>query len=263
MNLRHVLIIFIALGVGGTGLLGSTITREFHETYDFDGDAINVKTVNGNIFAKTWNKDKVEVNAEIQVRAGSKSLAREFMDEVEVVVRERGDELIIKVEHPDQRGGSFVDWFFGSGKPSVSVNFWLNVPEDNDMQASSVNGNVEIMGIEGRAELSTTNGKILAEEIKGPVDASTTNGSIQVEIRGNDLKDDIKLHTVNGSIKLALDEDIRADVDISTVNGSIHTDFPLQVEGKWGPKRVSGEVNGGGALIDLETVNGSVSIMER
>ncbi len=263
MNVRYSFIFIIVLLMSSTTLLGSTITRDFNETYDFDGDLISVKTTNGNIFVKAWDRDEVEVNAEIEVRASSKSVAREFMDQVEVVVRERGDELIIRVEHPDQHGGGFMDWFFGAGKPSVSVNFWLNVPEYNDISASSVNGNVEIVGIEGKAELSTTNGKIVAEEINGPVDASTTNGSISVEIRSDELEDDIRLHTVNGSIKLALDEDMQADIDISTVNGSIHTDFPLEVQGKWGPKSVSGEVNGGGALIDLETVNGSVTIMER
>lgn len=263
MSTRKVATVFLILLFGSAHLFGGTITRDFKESYRFDGDKVNVRTVNGNIFVNSWNKSRVEVSAEIEVRASSKSVARDFMDKVEIVVRERGDELVIKVEHPEQQGGGFIDWFFGAGKPSVSVDFWLNVPENKDVEGSSVNGNVEVIGIAGNVILSTTNGKIVAEDINGPVDASTTNGSISVEIRSDELGDDIKLHTVNGSIKLTLDDDIQADVDISTVNGSIHTDFPLEVEGKWGPKSVSGEVNGGGSLIDLETVNGSVSILER
>jgi len=217
-----------ALLLSAAGLC-SSITREFNKTFDFGGDEVNIRTVNGRIF-------------------------------IEIVVRERGDVLIIKVEQPHDRGGSFMDWIFGGGKPNVTVNFWIKTPEEMDIEASSVNGSVEAVGIVGQASIRTTNGKIVAEEIKGAVQASTTNGSIFVNIQAHNLDDDIDLHTVNGSIKLIVDRDIEADVNISTVNGSISTDFPLEVKGKWGPKKANGEINGGGPLIKLETVNGSVAI---
>ncbi len=240
--------------------VGGSITREFNKTYEFDGDRVSVKTVNGKIFIESWDEDAVDVNAEIEVRASSKSLARDYLDNIEIIVRQRGDKMSIKVEQPRERGGDFMDWIFGSGKPNVTVNFWIKVPEQTDVEASSVNGSVEAVAIVGQASIHTTNGKIIAEEITGPVRASTTNGRIFVDIKSSELEDEIDLHTVNGSIKLIVDRDIEADVDISTVNGSISTDFPLEVQGKWGPKQVRGEINGGGPLIKLETVNGSISI---
>jgi DUF4097 and DUF4098 domain-containing protein YvlB len=247
-------LVFSTLGFSGS------ITREFNKTYDFQGDEVSVRTVNGKIFIESWRNDAVEVNAEIKVRASSKNLARDYLENIEIVVRERGDALIIKVEQPRERGGGFMDWVFSGGKPNVTVNFWIKTPEEVDIEASSVNGSVEAVGIVGYTSIHTTNGKVIAEEIEGPVQASTTNGSIFVDIQTNDIDDDIDLHTVNGSIKLIVDQDIEADVDISTVNGSISTDFPLEVTGKWGPKKVRGEINGGGPLIKLETVNGSISI---
>ncbi|MBN1482846.1 hypothetical protein EH223_13095 [candidate division KSB1 bacterium] len=239
-----------------------TITREYHETHEFDGEKVTVETVNGKIFIETWQQDAVDVYAEIEVRSTSKSEAREFMDDVEIIVRRRGDDLDIRVEKPHDKSSGIWDWFSGD-KPNLTVNFSIKVPEQMDIEASSVNGAIDVLGIEGRAFLSTTNGKILAEEIAGSVEAHTTNGSIFVDIRTADLKDDVDLNTVNGSIKLALEENVKADIDISTVNGSINTDFPLEVHGKWGPKNVSGEINGGGAHIELETVNGTVSLMQR
>ncbi len=246
--------------VAGSLAFGGSITREFNKTYDFDGGQVSVKTINGKIFIESWRKDAVDVNAEIEVRASSKSLARDYLDNIEIIVRQRGDKLSIKVDQPHERGGDFMDWIFGSGKPSVTVNFWIKVPEETDIEASSVNGSVEAVAIDGQASIHTTNGKITAEEITGPVRAGTTNGRIFVVLNSSELEDDISLHTVNGSIKLVVDRDIEADVDISTVNGSISTDFPLKVQGKWGPKQVRGEINGGGPLIQLETVNGSISI---
>lgn len=258
------MIVMLALLILGASVSYSgTISRDYHEQFEFDGDQVTVKTVNGKIFIETWSRDVVDVYAEIEVRSSDKRAAREFMDEVQVVVRDRGDELDIRIEKPHDKGGSFWDWLSGSGKPNLTVNFSIKVPEQMDIEASSVNGSVDVIGIEGQAQLNTTNGNIVAEEIGGPVEAHTTNGTIHVDIRTENLDDDISLHTVNGSIKLSLEDNVKADVEISTVNGSINTDFPLEVRGKWGPKNVSGEINGGGALIELETVNGSVSISER
>lgn len=262
MNKFAKISLFFLLCAGIAIVYGGTITREYHEAHEFDGEQVAVETVNGKIYIETWQRETVDVYAEIEVRSNSKSAAREFMDNVEIVVRRRGESLDISVERPQDKGGSLWDWFSG-GKPSLTVNFSIKVPEHMDIEASSVNGAIDVVGIEGRAFLSTTNGKILAEEIAGSVEAHTTNGSIFVDIRTTDLQDDVSLHTVNGSIRLALEPGIKADINISTVNGSINTDFPLEVRGKWGPKNVSGEINGGGAQIELETVNGSVTIMER
>jgi hypothetical protein len=44
------------------------------------------------------------------------------------------------------------------------------------------------------------------------------------------------------------------------VNGSITTDFPLTVQGKWGPRKAHGTIGGGGRELSLETVNGSVEL---
>ncbi len=257
-TIAWVLMIFMV-----SACFGGTLTREYHEEHRFNGDLVSVKTVNGKVFVETWSKNSVNVYAEIEVRSNNRGDAREFMQDVEVVVRDRGDELEIKVDRPNHKGGNFWDWFAGGGRPNLTVNFSIKVPETMDIEASSTNGQVEVVDVAGRVSISTTNGKIHAENIKGPVEAHTTNGSIFVDISTDEPDDDIVLHTVNGSIKLALDDDIEADVEASTVNGSIKTDFPLEVQGKWGPKNVSGEINGGGPLIELETVNGSISLIER
>ncbi|MBN1466744.1 DUF4097 family beta strand repeat protein [candidate division KSB1 bacterium] len=260
---KVILFLPVVLLIGRTTVFGGTITREYHKQHEFDGDEVSIETVNGKIFIETWDQDVVDVYAEIQVRASNKNEARKFLEDVEIVVRRRNDRLNIRVEKPHDSSGGFWDWIAGIGKPSLTVNFAIKVPEEMDVDASSVNGSIDVVGVAGNVSLSTTNGKIAAEDIRGSVEAETTNGSINVDISTSDLQDDVRLHTVNGSIKLALDRDVEADIDISTVNGSINTDFPLEVRGQWGPKNVSGEINGGGARIALETVNGSVSILER
>jgi DUF4097 and DUF4098 domain-containing protein YvlB len=44
------------------------------------------------------------------------------------------------------------------------------------------------------------------------------------------------------------------------VNGGIETDFPLTVKGKWVGRRLDGTIGAGGRRLELETVNGSITL---
>ena len=56
--------------------------------------------------------------------------------------------------------------------------------------------------------------------------------------------------------------DIRADLSARTTNGSVQTDFPVTVQGTFRKNRLEGELNGGGASIELRTTNGGIRIRE-
>jgi DUF4097 and DUF4098 domain-containing protein YvlB len=68
---------------------------------------------------------------------------------------------------------------------------------------------------------------------------------------------------VNGSITVTFAGDVNADVTASTVNGGINTDFPLEVRGRFGPRRVSGTIGTGGRELALSTVNGAIHLRRR
>jgi len=125
-----------------------------------------------------------------------------------------------------------------------------------------MNGKIEVDEVEGRTEVSTMNGKIIIENAKGTVEADTMNGSVETEVVRTDLKDKIKLKTMNGGIRLYLSEDVQADVKATTANGRISSDFVIQKENHSSRKKLRGEINGGGTKIELETMNGSIKILE-
>ena len=252
--------------LGGVGLLmGSTVKKEFKKRFDFQtGGEVDVKNVNGNIYVETWDKEFVEVYAEIEVKARSRREAEAFMEKVKILIDHDRNRLLVETNYPKFRGGGSIwDWIFGGKKPQVKVEFWIRVPAKTDIGLKTVNGRVLARDVEGRAKLATTNGNIKAEGIRGSVDASLTNGGISVELAELNFDEDMSLRTTNGSIKLYLPEDVEADVDASTVNGSVSTDFPLEVRGRFIGKRIRGRINGGGNVIDLHTVNGSIRIYER
>lgn len=243
----------------------STIyTREFKKLIDFKPNgSVAVKTTNGKIELTSWDKNSVEIFAEIKVKASSRSEAERILDKVEILIDQSSDRLSIEPDYPKRNSGDgFWDWVFRSESKPV-VNFTIKVPKQTDLNLKSTNGHLSVDDIEGEAVLKTTNGGIEAEYLKGSVAANTTNGSISISLAQFSRDDRLDFNTTNGSIKLYLPSEVKADVRASTVNGSIRTDFPLTIQGKISRKRLNGAINGGGGTIELSTVNGSVSIYEK
>lgn len=238
-----------------------TITKNFHKTVSFvNGGDINIRSVNGRIDVTSWNREEVDIQAEIRVKAGSTQKAERFMERVKINIDRMGNRLRIEGEYP-RRNAGFIDWIFGDNI-NVSIHYSVKVPRQTNLTARSVNGKVSAENITGTMTLQTTNGSIYGSELNGTANAHTVNGSIKIELQELTTNERMNLETTNGSIKLTLPSDAHADIRASTVNGSIHTDFPLTIQGKISRKRIQGKINGGGAEIKLSTVNGSISLYE-
>ena len=266
MTYRKTFVIFILFSIliSAVAFSKSTYTREFKKTVNFRSNGnIEVKTTNGKIDVTSWNRNDVEIFAEIKVKANSRREANRILDKVEIRIDRSAGRLIIEPDYPKRNSGdSFWDNIFNSNR-KPTVNFTIRVPEETNLNLRSTNGHVAASDVEGETVLKTTNGGIEADDLKGSVDANTTNGSVSVCVTQFSRQDQVDLNTTNGSIKLYLPSEVSADVKASTVNGSIRTDFPLTIQGKISRKRLNGEINGGGGMIDLSTVNGSISIYER
>jgi len=124
---------------------------------------------------------------------------------------------------------------------------------------------------------TTTNGDIHAREMNSVVDATTTNGSVEIwtsewasgrstnghmEIAMGKAgwNGELTVATTNGGLNVTLPASAAFQLRASTTNGNIRTDFPVTVEGTFGPKNVSGTVGGGGRELRLATTNGGIEI---
>ena len=146
----------------------------------------------------------------------------------------------------------------------VMVRFTVHVPRGVEVDASTVNGVLEIGGVRGATVASTVNGKIRAEVSRAPFRASTVNGSIEAEVTLPPAAKtgEVVFETVNGSITAALPLRSNAELEASTVHGRIESDFPVSVSGKLTSRRLSGRLGAGGPTLRLSTVNGSVRVTE-
>lgn len=225
------------------------------------GNAIEIKNINGDVEATRGSGDQVEVTA--VKREGR----RGDPDDVTFEVVEHEGGVTICAVYPDSgrrpnecRPGS--DGRMNTRDNDTEVHFTVRVPAGVDLIGKSVNGDVRVDGVPGNAVARTVNGDIEVTAA-GAVQASTVNGSIDASMGTAAFEDDLEFNTVNGSITLELPDGVNADVSASTVNGGMETDFPLTVEGRWGPRHLRGTIGRGGPRIELETVNGRIALRRR
>jgi DUF4097 and DUF4098 domain-containing protein YvlB len=104
-------------------------------------------------------------------------------------------------------------------------------------------------------DIATSNGAILVSGVEGRMQLITSNGAIRVHDAAGF---DIHAHTSNGSIEIASLGGIHADVSAHTSNGAIHCDGG-SLAGRRGENYIEGKIGGGGAKLDLQTSNGSIT----
>lgn len=238
---------------------GAEEREEFRETYNVAaGSAVSVESFNGSIEVSGWDKGYVEVYAVKKTRYG-----REELDKAEIRVTLDGDLRVETVRH-----GTNV---------RVSVSYEIRLPSGvlaGELHTS--NGAVEVMGVQGDADVSTSNGRITIRDVDGYVTANTSNGAIaitgaagvrkaessngaiKVELRT--LESDLDVTTSNGGIDLYMADGVGADLEARTSNGRISLHDIEVVSTELSGKEVKGTIGGGGPRLYAKTSNGDIDL---
>jgi hypothetical protein len=142
----------------------------------------------------------------------------------------------------------------------TAVEFEVRLPAGVKMDASTVNGGLEIEGARAEVSAHTVNGRIEATTSTGPVSAATVNGDVHVTMAALPSNEELEFTTVNGSIVLTLPEQFDAEISLTTVNGRFRTDYPVTVSGNLDPRRLRATIGKGGRRLKASTVNGSLEL---
>ena len=156
------------------------------------------------------------------------------------------------------------------------ISIVARIPLRADLELSTVNnGEILVSKIVGNMELENINGPITATNITGSVIAETVNDSIDVSFTSIDGSNAMALISLNGDIILGLPGSAGAQLHIDSAKGEIYSDFEDEVlpskpvverrDDRGGVEvRVESvivaNVNGGGPVIKLKTLNGDINI---
>jgi hypothetical protein len=233
------------------GLAAGKAADQWNRTYDLASGRLEIINVNGRITAEASDGSQVEIKAERTAKATSDEAAKELLGKIEM--REEVGDGRVRVEVRAPR------W---SGAGGHEIQWTIRVPRGVAVDLRTVNGGVKMMGLDGDLRARSTNGGITGVGLAATsLDAAVTNGGIEIELAKAVTSGSYQLEAVNGGVTLTLPAESRADIAGRCVNGGISTPgLALEPVGETSKRRLDAKLNGGGARISLETVNGGVKI---
>jgi DUF4097 and DUF4098 domain-containing protein YvlB len=253
-------IVFLALLIAaGWGFAWERYEANIDETVALSpGGTVSLENVNGDVTIEVWDRDEVRVQA---LKIAS---SQELLDGLKVEIDAKPSAVRINTDYPSSRGYRGDEGHDHSQREErhLRVEYTLTVPrsaviDDVDL----VNGNLLIVGVEGGVDAETVNGNIVVRETAGEASLSTVNGGIEIYVDRLPSAEGVDLESVNGSIDLYLASSVGADIRAESVNGTLANDLGIAVaKGKYIGSSFDGSVGGGGSRVELETVNGTISV---
>lgn len=244
-------------GISGCGMMSKKYLKtnsEEHTISTVDKKKIKLENISGDIIIKQGNdSSQMTVSATKEIKVKKKDLDKPF-DEINIKINSGDNEIIIKTEYNYQRQNSIFKFDLGK---MANVDYVITVPPGIEISLDNVNGNVTSDRLDNDLTINLVNGKVSLDNYSGILQCEIVNGSFTGEIINTKGVD---INTVNGGIKLNLNNFINAELRAETVNGKI-SDSDLEIREADRKKRFLKGYLGSGtpdALIKVSTVNGKI-----
>jgi DUF4097 and DUF4098 domain-containing protein YvlB len=127
------------------------------------------------------------------------------------------------------------------------------------VDVETMGGSIKIGKVNGPVKAHTSGGSITVEEVQGRIEASTLGGSVNATLT-RQPEGDCELSTSGGSIHARLSRNLNLNLDANTGGGSVRTNIPVTDQGERSRSRLNAKMNGGGPVLRLHTLGGSISI---
>ena len=243
--LRGICTLLLALLAGNVNATTiGTPRAEFRARYSLTPTGrVAIQNLYGDVQITAWDRD------EVLIEATKHSPDARHLDDARIVVDTADGLVSIRTLYV----GSDVD-------NPAAVEYRIKVPRKANLDnVKLVNGGLSISGVTGAVKASAVNGSIKVDKLEGEADLSTVNGHVEAEFQSISRCKPITLSSVNGPIRLSLPAGAGATVTAQNRSGGIDSDFGRPWRASTG-HRLDAAVNGGGALIRLNNVNGGISI---
>ena len=249
-------------GGGDRGDRGDRGRRDWQEAYRWAGPIkashwVWIRNTNGPVEVEPSEGDSLIVYADKASRHGNP-------DDVEIrVVEHDGTVTLCALWSAAvmECGAEGVYRMKGQKKSDVAVRFRVQLPRGVKLDASTLDGPVDVEGAHSALVLGTVNGRIRAAT-DGPLRAVTVHGGIEATLSGLGDVGPIELLTENGGIVAEFAEGFDADVDASTQNGRVSSELPLELVGRVSQQRLKARLGAGGRAVRLKTQNGGITIRQ-
>jgi DUF4097 and DUF4098 domain-containing protein YvlB/bifunctional DNA-binding transcriptional regulator/antitoxin component of YhaV-PrlF toxin-antitoxin module len=237
--------------------LNSEETAEWRKSYQLDaGGRVEIINVNGKIVVEPSAGNTVEVVALKKGRGATPEAAKAALGRV--TFGEDVSPSRVKIDTKIARLEGIV-----VNQAGVQVDYTIKVPAAAEVRFTTVNGSIEITGLNGRVTAETTNGAVNTRDVAGQLQASTTNGGLDIDL-SKIAEGGVRLDCVNGGIKVRMPSDAKATISANITNGGISADgLAIDPSGENTKRRLEGHLNGGGPRVQIVGVNGGITLAGR
>jgi len=231
MSIRQTLVFSLLVAVAS---VSHASDRDFAQTVKADlHGSVRVSNVAGKVTITGWDRAEVEVKARLSVDAERVDV---FSDKGRTTIR-------VILPRSAYHGGE--------------AELEIRVPEQSDIDVSSVSADVETQRLQGPQRLSTVSGEIRAEFAKD-FEGKTVSGNLR--LRGKSEPGDVRISSVSGDVFL---ERAGGDVEVTSTSGDLLLDVASVSMVR--TRTTSGDVSLRGALsrdgnVDSETISGDVTV---
>jgi hypothetical protein len=251
---------------------------------------LRVRNISGETRIRVGEPGKITIVATKHVSASSEDRAKRLLQNLEIRMEKNGDELRVEPHLYEQERG-WVDLFRGK---RFRVDFDITVPQEVNIDAETVSGDVSVNGVRGPLDVQAVSGELTIEDAQGPLRLKSVSGDVDVKryvghVEGNTVSGDISfdasrirsliLHTVSGDIEIkgVLEaarahrfKTISGDVELSladpdlvveyrTASGDLECDIPARVD-RQGKKQYSVGLGDARGHSIVKTVSGDLTI---
>jgi DUF4097 and DUF4098 domain-containing protein YvlB len=229
-------------------------TQEELVNYDHSFEphgSLEVENTNGDIVIKTWNQEKIIVEA---VKKGSET----DLEELDIDARFTENSAILTTKQPN--------------KSKSVVDYTIIVPKRVNVKLKTVNGSITVNQVEGAITAVANKGAIAINEASNSVRAKTAKGTIDVTMRRIKPATTLTLENLEGDIDLALPNETNAQLAAKTLDGKISCDLYVTLKSRttkinnqfWDAmkREIDGTLGQSGSSINVNTTKGDISITE-
>ena len=211
-------------------------------TLPLAGGQLHVIGKNGGIELVGEDRNDVALEAQVSAQASSREEAERLVHDVRVET-----DGSIRAEGPKTG-----NW---------SVNYKLRVPRHLAAELHTENGGISVANVDGTVRAETTNGGIELSDLGGDVHAITTNGGLRISLAGDSWHGaGLVAKSTNGGVHVTMPANYSAHLIAGTVNGGTEVHLPMTSNVINSRRHIDGQIGQGGPTVQLETVNGGVSI---
>jgi hypothetical protein len=242
---------------------------------------VKLQNVRGPVLVRGWNKNVVYVKAEKRATHPLSGTEAGLWAEAAVTLeRPEPGHVVAATRFPSQ--AKALPSVVASKTSHIEVAYTVMLPPEAALELSQEAGNVTVVGVDGRLQVTTRDGALSIAQAKGRVEATTERGDIRLkDIQGDaviqtlhgqvfadGVTGDLQAKTSTGDVWVTVPPRYAADVSFQTVRGVFRSDLAtFQTDMNAGETGYVGILRGPLALngapdfrVVVDTVSGTLQI---